>query len=97
MGYEKDEAMKKNEDYYKQYSNSAKIAVKSAVGVRDDAIYFLFDSHRIAGRKFIRRTALDPHDIDIPRELMDLANRMPDAYDVLQGADKQLVMDVVME
>ena len=97
MGYEKDEAMKKNEDYYKQYSNSAKIAVKSAVGVRDDAIYFLFDSHRIAGRKFIRRTALDPHDIDIPRELMDLANRMPDAYDVLQGADKQVVMDVVME
>ena len=91
MGYEKDEDMKKNEDYYKQYSNMAKTAVKNAVGVRDNAIYFLFDNYRVAGRKFIRRTVLDPQDIEIPQELMDIANRMPDAYDVLQNIDNQKV------
>ena len=97
MGYEKDEAMKKNEDYYKQYSNKAKIAIKSAVGIRDDVIHFLFENYRVAGRKFIRRTALDPQYIDIPNELMELANRMPDAWDILQGIDKQFVTSSVLE
>ena len=91
MGYEKDEAIKKNEDYYKQYSNLAKVAVKKSVGLRDDVIYFLFDNYRIAGRKFVRRIVLDPQYIDIPQELMNLANRMPDAIDILKGTDKQVV------
>jgi hypothetical protein len=72
----------------------AKVAVKSAVGLRDDVIYFLFDNNRIAGRKFVRRTILDPQDIAIPQEFMDLANRMPDAMGVLQGVDKQFVTSV---
>ncbi len=97
MGYEKDEAMKRNEDYYKQYSNSAKTAVKQAVGLRDDVIHFLFDNNRIAGRKFIRRTILDPQDIVIPRELMDLADRMPDAMAVLQSIDKQTITTDLIE
>jgi hypothetical protein len=33
----------------------------------------------------------DPQYIDIPQELMNLANRMPDAIDILKGTDKQVV------
>ena len=90
MSYEKEEAEKKNEDYYKQYSNKAKTAIKEAVGHRDDPFIFLFENHRVAGRKIIRRTTLDPQDIEIPQELMDLAIRMPDAVDVLQISDNQI-------
>lgn len=87
MGYERDEEKKKNEDYYKQYSNMAKNVIKKAVGVRDDAYFFLFENVRTAGRKILRRINLDPHDnIVIPQELMDLAHRMPDALDVMQHA-----------
>ena len=93
MGYEKDETKRKNEDYYKQYSNLAKTAVKQAVGIRDDVIYFLFDNYRILGRKFVRRTNLDPQDIVIPQELKDLADRMPDAMKVLNLPDNQVVME----
>ena len=89
FGYEQDPAMKKTEDYYKQYSNRAKIDVKKAIGLRDNPMKFLFDRNRVSGSKFVRRTVLDPQDITIPQELMDLANRMPDAMDVLQVADKQ--------
>ena len=94
FGYEQDPVMKKTEDYYKQYSNTAKTDVKKAIGLRDNPMKFLFDSHRVAGRKFVRRTVLDPQDITIPQELMELANRMPDAMDVLQGVDKQFVTSV---
>ena len=94
FGYEQDPVMKKTEDYYKQYSNTAKTDVKKAIGLRDNPMKFLFDSHRVAGRKFVRRTVLDPQDITIPQELMELANRMPDAMGVLQGVDKQFVTSV---
>ena len=83
MGYKK-EVEKKNVDYYKQYSNMTKNVIKQAVGVRDDAYYFLFDNVRTAGRKILRRINLDPQNIEIPQELMDLAIRMPDASDFAQ-------------
>ena len=90
MGYEMDEAKKLNEDYYKQYSNKAKVAIKAAVGSRDEAILFLFENMRTKGRKIVRRMTLDPQFIDLPQELMDLAIRMPDALDVLQKTDNQI-------
>lgn len=83
MGYEKEEEKKKNEDYYKQYSNMAKSVIKKVVGVRDDAYFFLFDNVRTAGKKNLRRINLDPQYIEIPQELMDLAVKMPDASDVI--------------
>ena len=97
MGYEKDEAMKKNEDYYKQYSNKAKTAVKDAVGLRDSVINFLFENHRIAGRKVVRRMLIDAEDIELPSELFELAQMMPDAMDVLQNADNQNIMPSLAE
>lgn len=97
MGYEKEEVDKKNEDYYKQYSNIAKKTMKEAIGHRDDAIFFLFDNDRIDGRKYVRRTVLDPQDIELPPELMDLAIRMPDAMNVIQGVDSQKDTDIIAE
>ena len=97
MGYEKDDAMKKNEDYYKQYSNKAKTAVKSAVGIRDAVINFLFENHRIAGRKVIRRMNIDAENIELPSELFELTQIMPDAMNVLQNADKQKIMSNLTE
>lgn len=87
MGYEKEESKKKNEDYYKQYSNMAKNVIKKAVGVHDEAIYFLFKNDRTTGRKILRRTILDTQHIEIPQELMDLAIRMPDALDIIQQSE----------
>ena len=89
MGYERDAEKKKNEDYYKQYSNMTKNVIKKAVGVRDDAYYFLFENVKTSGRKLLRRINLDPQNIEIPQELMDLAVRMPDAIDVMQRTEYQ--------
>lgn len=97
MSHEQDEAEKKNEDYYKQYSNKAKISIKEAVGLRDDVNCFLFGIYRMKGRKIIRRTNLDPKDILLPPELMDLANRMPDALDVLQLTEYQQDKNILKE
>ena len=91
MGYEKEEEKKKNEDYYKQYSNMLKNVIKKVVGVRDDAYYFLFENVRTSGRKNLRRLNLDPQNIDIPQELMDLAIRMPDALEVMQPSVYQTI------
>ena len=93
MSFEKDEAMKKNEDYYKQYSNKAKIAVKKAVGTSDDPFCFLFDICRIAGRKAVRRMNIDVKDIVLPPELYELTQLMPDAMDVLKLSESQTVTE----
>ena len=89
MGYEKDVEKKRNEDYYKQYSNLTKNAIKKAVDVRDDAIYFLFDNIKTTGRKNLRRINLDTQYIDLPQELMNLAARMPNAEDIIQQSVNQ--------
>jgi hypothetical protein len=49
------------------------------------------------GRKIIRRTNLDPKDILLPPELMDLANRMPDALNVLQLTEYQQDKNILKE
>jgi hypothetical protein len=89
MGYEKDVEKKRNEDYYKQYSNLTKNAIKKAVDVRDDAIYFLFDNIKTTGRKNLRRINLDTQYIDLPQELMNLATRIPNAEDIIQQSVNQ--------
>lgn len=89
MGYEKDVEKKRNEDYYKQYSNLTKNAIKKAVDVRDDAIYFLFDNIKTTGRKNLRRINLDTQHIDLPQELMNLAARMPNAAVIIQQSVNQ--------
>lgn len=97
MGFEIDYVKKKNEDYYKQYSNMAKNAVKAAVGVDDDAYFFLFENQRTKGKKIIRHTILSSEFIELPAELLDLANRMPDALDVLQSAGNQIDKSEIAE
>lgn len=89
MYYEKDEAKKKNEDYYTQYFNTAKSVIKKSINTHDDATLFLFNNHRVTGRKIIKRMQLDPQNIELPPELMDLAKRMPDAEDVMHLVDNQ--------
>ncbi len=93
MGYEKEVEKKKNEDYYKQYSNMTKNVIKKAIGVLDDAYYFLFDNVRISGRKNLRHINLDTQNIEIPQELMNLADRMPDALDVVQRTVYQKIVE----
>ena len=96
MSYEKDEANKKNEDYYKKYSNDAKVALKKSLDVYDDTDCFLFNIHRV-GKKILRRSNLDFQYIELPPELMELAINMPDAMDVIQGAEKQEDTSVAQE
>lgn len=93
MCFERDEEKKKNEDYYKQYSNMTKNVIKKAIGVRDDAYYFLFENVRTTGRKILRHINLDSQNIEIPQELMDLAVRMPDALDVVQHIVNQNIRE----
>ena len=97
MYYEKDEAEKKNEDYYTQYFNTAKSVIKKSINTHDDAICFLFNNHRVIGRKIIKRMQLDPQNIELPPELMDLALRMPDAKEVMHLTDNQLDKGLLKE
>ena len=99
MHFEKDVTKKKNEDYYKQYSNRAKMAIKKAVGTSDEAFYFLFDNfqEKETGRQNMRRMILDAECIEMPQELRDLASDMPDAMDVLKCADNQKDTSLINE
>lgn len=40
---------------------------------------------------------LDPEDIEIPSELMNLANRMPDAANITQQTDNQKDTNIILE
>ena len=97
MHYESDSPDKINKDYYKQYSNQTKRAVKDAIGNVDETTYFLFDNRTIANRQNLRRMNLDPQFIQLPQELMDLASKMPDALDVLKISDNQHNKQVLSE
>ena len=97
MHYESDSPDKINKDYYKQYSNQTKRAVKDAIGNVDETTYFLFDNRTIANRQNLRRMNLDPQFIQLPQELMDLASKMPDALDVLKVSDNQHNKQVLSE
>lgn len=89
MDYESDSSNKINKDYYKQYSKETKKVIKKAIGVRDDDCYFLFDNVRTSRKKMLRRINLDCKYIDIPQELMKLADRMPDALEIINLSDNQ--------
>ena len=97
MYHEKDEEERKNENYYKQYSNLTKNAIKKAVEANDEVVYFLFDNERIGNRQFLRRMTLSPEFIKIPPELKTLADKMPDALYVLEQSDIQRINNTFNE
>ena len=90
MYYTTDKEKQRNEDYYKQYSKIATRTIKESVENKDDFSDFLFSNTSIAGRQNLRRIRLDPQHIEMPPELEELANRMPDAYEVLKSHDNQI-------
>ena len=90
MYYTTDKEKQRNEDYYKQYSKIATRTIKESVENKDDFSDFLFSNTSIAGRQNLRRIRLDPQHIEMPPELEELANRMPDVYEVLKNTDNQI-------
>ena len=82
-----------NNNYYKQYSRRISIAIEKAVGVNDDTDCFMFNNEVSKNRKVLRHMCIDAEDIEIPSELMKLAQTMPDAMDVLNLSDNQDVME----
>ena len=80
-------------NYYKQYSYRATQAIKKAVGTIDDPICYLFDNVVLENRKVLRRMLIDVQDIELPAELSSLAQSMPDAMDILNQSDSQVVME----
>ena len=78
-----------NSKYYRPYSKLAKDAVSKSLGMKDDPICFLFDNDMIVGRKKLRRMNIEPQNIELPQELVDLAIKMPDALDVLKLSENQ--------
>jgi hypothetical protein len=79
--------------YYKQYSYRAANAISEAIGVNDEPMCYLFDNEVLKNRKVVRRMRIDAQNIDLPSELFELAQMMPDAMDVLELPDKQGVME----
>ena len=80
-------------NYYKQYSYRATQAITKAVGINDEPTYYQFDSKVLKNRKVVRRMLIDAHHIELPSELMELAQVMPDAMGVLYQSEKQEVME----
>ena len=80
-------------NYYKQYSGRATKAIKDAVGVNDNPDCYLFDKVTLKNRKVLRRMLIDVKDIELPAEISSLAQSMPDAMDVLNLSDNQIVME----
>lgn len=97
MYYEHDKEKKKNEDYYKQYSNIAKQTIKKEVDNSDEVIYYLFENTPTSGKQNLRHTILDTDSIKLPEELMELARKMPDAIDILKHPDNQTITTPIME
>lgn len=80
-------------NYYKQYSGRATKAIKDAVGVNDNPDCYLFENVTLKNRKVLRRMLIDVKDIELPSELIKLAQVMPDALNVLNLSDKQEIME----
>lgn len=78
-----------NSKYYRPYSKLAKDAVSKALGMKDDPVCFLFDNYTIVGRKNLRLMNIAPQNIELPRELVDLAAKMPDASNLLKLPENQ--------
>lgn len=84
-------------NYYKTYSHRAVQAIKKALGTKDKHVYYLFENIKTMDRKNLRCMILDPEDIEIPSELMNLANRMPDAANITQQTDNQKDTNIILE
>ena len=76
-------------NYYKTYSSRAAQAITKAVDGKDDEDYYLFDNTLSKNRKVLRRMKLDVSDIELPGELIVLAQKMPDAKNILYPSEKQ--------
>lgn len=80
-------------NYYKHYSYLVGQAIRNAVGTNDNPDYYLFDKVVLKNRKILRRMLIDAEDIELPSELIKLAQVMPDALNVLNLSDKQEIME----
>ena len=76
-----------NENKYRQYSNIAKRTIRDAIGTKDEVLFFLFNNRLVLGKQNLRQTILDSQYIEIPQELISIAQRMPDALDILKSAN----------
>ena len=80
-------------NYYKQYSGRATKAITNAVGVNDEAICYLFSNKVLRNKKVVRRMYIDTNNIELPSELIKLAQDMPDAANILNLSDIQELME----
>jgi hypothetical protein len=80
-------------NYYKHYSYLVSRDIKNAVGTNDNPDYYLFDKVVLKNRKVVRCMHMDAEDIELPSELIKLAQVMPDAMNVLNLSVKQDVME----
>lgn len=79
-------------DSYKTYSNFAKQSIVDAIGEYDDAIHFLFDNNETIGKRPLRSMNINVNDIVLPKELMLLAQQMPDGKDILYSLEDEIVI-----
>lgn len=80
---------KQGADSYKTYSNFAKQSIVAAIGEYDDAIHFLFDNNETIGKRPLRSMNIDVNDIMLPKELMLLAQQMPDGKSILYSLEDE--------
>ena len=76
-------------NFYKQYSNDAKKSIDRAISEYDDAIHFLFDNNETIGKRPLRSMNLDAKDIELPPELLRLAQQMPDGKEILYSLEDE--------
>jgi hypothetical protein len=83
---------KSGSDSYKTYSNFAKQSIVDAIGEYDVAIHFLFDNNETIGKRPLRSMNINVNDIVLPKELMLLAQQMPDGKDILYSLEDEIVI-----
>jgi hypothetical protein len=76
-------------NFYKQYSNDAKKAIDRAISEYDDAIHYLFDNNEKIGKRPLRSMNLDAKNIELPPELLRLAQQMPDGKEILYSLEDE--------
>lgn len=86
------ETQAKNNNY-KNYSYRATMAIKNAIGVKDNSSYYLFENTLLKNRKILRRMMMDVEDIELPQELSRLTQSMPDAMDIIYTSEKQSLIE----
>ena len=79
-------------DYYKQYTKILRKTLKDAIGIEDEADYFLFRSTRMKSQHELRTMFLAPSDITLPQEMEQLAGAWMDARALnTEGSEYQSV------